>query len=196
MGKVIFHTSVSLDGYVAGPNDEVDQVFAWYTSGDMDFRYPGDGMQFKVSRQSAAYLLKGSQTIGAVVTGRRTFDLAQAWAGAPPLGAHHFVVTHHIPAEWDRPGSPFTFVTDGVESAIRQAKAYAGDRDVALSTASVLQQALKAGLVDRIQLDLAAVLLGKGVRLFDPEQTPPLSLEILEVVQGFGVTHLSYQVNR
>jgi dihydrofolate reductase len=103
-------------------------------------------------------------------------------------------VTHRPPQEWVYEGSPFTFVTDGVESAIRQARQAAGDKDVVLCTASILQQGLQAGLVDEIHLDVAPVLLGRGVRLFDRIGEQPLVLEMIRAIAAPGVTHLGYRV--
>lgn len=128
------------------------------------------------------------------MTGRRTFDLSGAWGGNPPLGVPHFVVTHHIPEEWVKPGSPFTFVTDGIASAVAQAKRTAGEKDVAISSASTLQQCLQAGLVDEIDIDLVPILLGAGVRLFDNLGPEPIELEQTRLVEGQGVTHLRFRV--
>ena len=100
------------------------------------------------------------------------------------------------PQEWVKEGSPFAFVTDGVESAIRQAKKAAGDKDVVVCTASILQQCLNAGLMDEIQIDLVPVLLGGGVRLFDHLGAEPIELERTRVVEAPGVTHLIYRVIR
>ncbi len=204
MSKVVLELSMSLDGFVAGPNDSPenglgdggDALFKWYSSGDTDFPLPGTDMVFKISRASAEFLRPSWLNIGASVAGRRTFDIAHGWGGNPPGGADapHFVVTHTIPQEWIKPGSPFTFVTDGVESAVRQAKDAAGNKNVDLMGASIAQQCLKAGLLDEIQIDLAPVLLGGGVRLFDHLDTAPIELEPLAVVQGLGVTHLRYRV--
>jgi dihydrofolate reductase len=91
-------------------------------------------------------------------------------------------------------GSPFTFVTEGIESAVEQARAAAGDRNVAVSTASTTQQCLKAGLLDEIHIDLAPALLGDGIRLFDHLGAEPVELEIIRVVEAPGVTHLAYRV--
>ncbi len=93
-----------------------------------------------------------------------------------------------------RQGSPFVFVTDGVESAIRQAKQAASDKIVSIGSASVAQQCLKAGLLDEIRIDLVPVLLGAGVRLFDHLGTAPIELERTRVVEAPGVTHLRFQV--
>lgn len=204
MGKVIFENSMSLDGFVAGPNDRPgnglgdggERLFAWYSSGDTDFPLPGTDMVFKISRASADFLHDEWGSIGAMVAGRRMFDIAGAWGGSPPGGGNCFIVTHHPPQEWIREGSPFTFVTDGVASAVAQAKQVAGEKNVSIGSASIAQQCIKASLLDEIILDLAPVLLGGGVRLFDNLGITPLDLEILRVVQGVGVTHLKYRIAR
>jgi dihydrofolate reductase len=206
MGKVRVELSMSLDGFIAGPNDGPshglgdggDALFNWYGNGDTDFPLPGTDMVFKISRASADFLRESWLMTGASVTGRRTFDITNGWGGVPPGGveAPYFVVTHTVPQEWVRPGSPFTFVTEGVESAIEQAKQAAGDKYVDLMGASVVQQCLNADLLDEIQIDLAPVLLGGGVRLFDHLGSKPIELEQLDVVKGLGVTHLRYRVVR
>jgi dihydrofolate reductase len=110
------------------------------------------------------------------------------------LGVPAFVVTHTVPREWVYEGSPFTFVTDGVESAVEQAKAVAGDKDVGVSAASIAQQCLKAELLDEIHIDLVPVLLGGGVRFFDNLGDEPVELERMRVVEAPGVTHLQFRV--
>ena len=200
MGKVIFNMTMSLDGFVAGPNDGPgnglgdggDRLFKWYFSGDTEIPIPGSPV-LKVSSESAELIKESFETMGAMVTGRRTFNIAGAWGGNPP-GAPCFVVTHTVPREWVKEGSPFTFVTDGVESAIRQAKKVAGEKNVVVTTASILQQCLIAGLVDEIDIDLAPVLLGAGIRLFDNLGAEPINLEITRVVEAPGVTHLRFRV--
>jgi dihydrofolate reductase len=200
VGKVVFGNSVSLDGFVAGPNDGPDnglgdggaRLFEWYSNGDTEIPLEGTDMVFKVSRASAEMLQEEWSKIGAMVAGRRMFDIAHAWGGNPPGGGPCFIVTHNPPQEWLKPDSPFTFVTDSVESAVRQAKQAAGNKDVAISSASIAQQCLRAGLLDEINLDLAPVILGGGVRLFDDLEH--IDLEIVRVVEGLGVTHLKYRV--
>lgn len=128
-----------------------------------------------------------------MVTGRTNFDLPNAWKGQPPLGVHHFVVTHNPVAKWDKPGSPFTFVPEGVEDAIAKAKARAGLKAVCISSPSILQQVLKAGLVDEIYIDLVPVLLGEGKPLFTNTSQP--ELECTSAVKGTGVTHLGFRVS-
>ena len=194
MGKVIAQFTMSLDGFIAGPDDDIQRLFKWYRSGDTDFQVPATDMVFKISRASAEVLREEWAAIGAIVTGRRDFDVSGAWGGQPPLGVPHFIVTHNAPQEWVKAGSPFTFVTDGVESAIRQAEQAAGDKNVAVGGSKITQQALKAGLLDELGIDLASILLGDGIRLFDNLDTEPIELERTRVIAAPGVTHLRFRV--
>ena len=201
MGKVVFNMTVSLDGFVAGPNDSPenglgdggDALFKWYFSGDTEIPISDGNMILKVSPQSAEVLKQAFENYGAGVWGRRTFDIARAWGGHPP-GSPCFVVTHHVPQEWDYEGSPFTFVTDSVESAICRARQAAGEKDVVICTASILQQCLNLGLVDEIHVDVAPLLLGRGVRLFDHLDIKPTELERIRVIDAPDVTHLGFRL--
>ena len=201
MGKVRTGHATSLDGFIAGPNDGAEapmgeggeRLLAWYFSGDTEYRLPGTEMVFKVSPQTADYLRETSTTTGALVTGRRTFDLTNGWGGGHPLGVPVFVLTHSVPQEWVYEGSPFMFVTDGLESAVGQAKAVAADKDVGVIGANLVQQCIRSGLLDEIHLDLVPVLLGNGVRLFD-QTAEPIELESTQVIEGAGVTHLTFRV--
>lgn len=197
MSKVVAVMSMSLDGYVADPNDGVGEVFDWYFhSGDVEFPTGGsDPMTFQVSEPSAQHLRALWSELGAVLTGRRTFEVADGWGGNHAWGPA-FVVTHEIPEGWPRPGSTVHFVTDGIESAVRQAKDAAGEKSVAVHGADTIQQLLNAGLLDEISVDIAAVLLGSGVRLFDHLAGMPGVLGNPTVIAGAGVTHLRYPVRR
>ena len=186
--------TVSVDGFIAGPNDEVDRLFRWYFGGDTEIPIPGSPT-LKVSRESAEVLLDAGRAGGAMVTGRHNFDVAGAWGGDPPTSPC-FVVTHSVPKEWAGEGSPFVFVTEGIETAIRLAKEAAGDKDVEVGTASTLQQCLNAGLLDEIHIDVAPILLGTGIRLFDKLAIGPTDLEIIRVVSAPCVTHLRYRIVR
>ena len=110
------------------------------------------------------------------------------------MGVPVFVLTHTVPQEWVYEASPFTFVTDGLESALEQAKVVADDKDVGVIGASLVQQCIRAGLLDEIHFDLVPVLLGNGVRLFDHLGTEPIDLECTRVIEGAGVTHLTFRV--
>jgi dihydrofolate reductase len=185
--------STSLDGFIAGPGDNVEQVFNWFFSGDTEFKYPG-GMTLKISAASAKLLQEIVDGAGVLVTGRRQFDLTKGWGGKHPLDVPIFVVTHNVPQGPFPEGAPYTFVTDGVESAIKQAQVVAGDKNVIVDGASIVQQALKAGLIDEFGVDLVPVLLGDGVRFFDHLGSTPIQLESIGVVEGIGVTHLRFRV--
>ena len=110
------------------------------------------------------------------------------------MGVPTFVLTHTVPQQWVYEGSPFEFVTDGVESAVEQAKQAAGDKNVAVGAASIAQQCLRAGLLDEIHVDLVPLLLGGGVRLFEHLGSTPIELESTRVIEAPGVTHLTYRV--
>lgn len=197
MSKVIALMSMSLDGYVATPGDGVAEVFDWYfNSGEVEFHTGGaDAMTFKVSGPSAGHLRALWSGLGAVVAGRRTFEVAHGWGGTHAWGPA-FVLTHEIPAGWPRPGSTVHFVTDGIESAVRQARTAAGGKAVAVHGADTIQQCLNAGLLDEIHVDLVAVLLGSGIRLFDHLAGTPIVLGNPTVIAGAGVTHLRYPVRK
>jgi dihydrofolate reductase len=143
MGKVRTGLAVSLDGFISGPNDGPDapmgvggeRLLGWYAAGDTEYRLPGTDMVFKVSPQTAEFLRQTRETTGALVFGRRTFDLTHGWGGKHPLDVPVFVVSSSVPQEWVYQGSPFRFVTDGLESALAQAQAQAvaGDKDVGVA---------------------------------------------------------------
>lgn len=197
MSKVIAIMSMSLDGFVADPDDGVGTVFDWYfNSGDVEIDTGGsDPMTFRVSAPSAVHLRGLWSELGAVLTGRRTFEVAQGWGGNHAWGPA-FVVTHQVPDGWPRPGSTVHFVTDGIESAVRQARAAAAGKAVGVHGADTIQQLLNAGLLDELHIDIAAVLLGSGVRLFDHLAGMPAVLGDPTVIAGNGVTHLRYPVLR
>lgn len=197
MSKIVAIMSISLDGYVADPNDGVAEVFDWYfNSGNVEFETGGsDPMTFKVSEPSAVHLRALWSELGAVLTGRRTFEVAQGWGGNHAWGPA-FVLTHETPAGWPRPGSSVHFVTEGLESAVSQAKAAAAGKAVGVHGADTIQQLLNAGLLDELHIDIASVLLGSGVRLFDHLAGTPAMLGNPTVIAGVGVTHLRYPVRK
>ncbi|MFN8061997.1 MAG: dihydrofolate reductase family protein [Vicinamibacterales bacterium] len=195
MSKLIGIMTMSLDGYVADREGNVADVMRWYmASGDTELQTGGrDPMTLRMSAASAQHFRELTASLGAVLTGRRTFETADGWGGQHAWGPA-FVLTHHVPPGWPRPGSTVTFVTDGLESAVRQAKAAALGKSVGVHGADTIQQLLNAGLLDELQLDVAALLLGGGVRLFDRLTGPPAVLGTPSVVAGVGVTHLRYVI--
>jgi dihydrofolate reductase len=196
MATVVANMSMSLDGFVADPDDGVDELFGWYFSGPVEVRTHVDWLTFGMHEPSAGHLRESFARCGAILTGRHLFDVAGGWRGAHPAGAPVVVVTHEVPHGWPREDAPFTFVTEGVEAAVAAAKEIAGDKVVAVASANVTQQCLDAGLVDELWVDLVPVLLGKGVRFFDRLATAPIRLETPAVLEGTGVTHLTYTVLR
>lgn len=192
--------SVSLDGFVAGPGDGPDlplggrggeRVFDWYFGGR---RYGKTMFKPKgaVNRRVVEEMFLRS---GAMLTGRRTYEIARGWGGEHPVNAIPVVImTHDPPAEFPHGRSRLVFATDGVESALACAKALAKGKDVGIGGASVAQQALRAGLVDEVHLHVAPILLGDGVRLFDRLGAKAIMLRPVEVLEGEGVTHLRFSV--
>jgi dihydrofolate reductase len=199
MAKVSVGLAVSVDGYVAGPNDSIphplgeggEALFEWYFNGDTPSRYtPG----LKMSKLSADFFDAGVAPVAAVLTGRRTYDISNGWGGDSPVpGTALFILTHQAPAELPRTSVPHTFVTDGIQSAVDQAKAVAGEGTVSLAGSQAVQQCLQAGLLDQFWISVVPVLLGGGVRLFD-HIGRSIRLEPMDVVQAPGVTHLGYRV--
>jgi dihydrofolate reductase len=200
MAVVMTALSTSLDGYIAGVDDNPDQplgvggeqLCAWMSAGDVPSSYFSD---FRMSAASAEVFDMMAGRIGAIVTGRRTYDVSRGWNGAGPMpGVRLFVVTHHVPDDAPASDPPYTFVTDGIEKAVELALVAAGGRDVALIGANIVQQCLSAGLLDEIEIDLAPVILGGGVQLLDKLGTQCVRLEVMRVVDAPCVTHLLYRV--
>jgi dihydrofolate reductase len=200
MGNVVVDLSVSVDGFIAGPHDGPDnplgdggsRLFDWWSAGTERI---GPDDRFKPPARSAA-VAREMFDYGAVIIGRRTFDIARGWGGHHVLGCPFFVLTHTPPDQWVGPGTGGTVVTDGIESALEQARDVAGDRVISVGAADVAQQYLRAGLLDELRLSVAPVLLGDGVRLFDNLDGHQFDLESTLALESDGVTHLRYRVRR
>jgi dihydrofolate reductase len=191
MSKVVANLCMSLDGYVADVDDGCEELFGWYDNGAVEVPSHDPRWTFHVTEASAGWLREALDRAGALVCGRRLFDLTNGWEGSHPAGTELFVVTHRPVTDWPYQA---TFVTDGVESAIEQAKRAAGDKDVSAASTTVIQQCIDARLLDEIQVNLIPVLLGKGIPFFPNLTTAPVHLSDPEVIEGRGVTHLRYQV--
>jgi dihydrofolate reductase len=194
MATVVAGFSMSLDGFIADPSDAVGPLFDWYGNGAVETPWPGNDMVSHTSAASAEYLRETIGGAGALVVGRRIFDYTSGWNGSHPLGVPVFVVSHSIPDGWPRDDAPFTFVSDGVERAVAQAKAVAGDKTVGVAGPNVAQQCLNAGLIDELHVELVPVLLGEGIRFFDHLKNTPVMLDDPTVISGSRVTHLMYRV--
>ncbi|MFI7672752.1 dihydrofolate reductase family protein [Actinophytocola sp. NPDC049390] len=186
MAKVVLYMSMSLDGFIAGPGDRPGQelgrgggrLFNW-----LDDRM-GDGPSGQVYREALA--------TGAVISGRRTFELAGRWQGDHHDGVPINVLTHHVDPADEPPGSA-RFYTD-VTECVADARAAAGDRAVMVHGAAAAQSLLRAGLLDEMEIHLVPVLLGEGRRLFEPTGAEPVELRLVRQLVDRDVTHLRYVV--
>jgi dihydrofolate reductase len=194
MSSSVLFMSMSLDGYIAGPNDEpgnpggdggaVERLHAWGYTADGDVRRSGPSGEMAAAMEAT----------GAVLSGRRTAEQADHWGGA-----HHgmpvFVLSRRPPGPSVANFPLVTYVADGIAGAMAQAKAAAGDRDVMVHGAYTAQRALEAGVLDEMQIHQVPVLLGAGRRLFDVLPSR-VELEIVRVIDSPDATHLRYRVRR
>ena len=212
MGKVVLEISTSLDGFVAGPNPTLEEPLGQGGEGLHEWAIgvaswrESHGLTGGETNADSELMAEGIASTGSVVMGRKMFSggagpwendsNARGWWGDdPPFRKPVFVVTHHAREPLELGETTFTFVTDGVESAVEQARAAAGDKDVLVAGgAAVAQQVLGAGRLDELQLHVAPILLGGGTRLF--EGAPDVPLELVHVLDSPTVTHLRYRVRR
>ena len=192
MSKVVMHNVVSVDGFIADDNDDIGPLFDWYFNGDQPL---AEGGSFTVSQASADYVRPLWGGIGAMVIGRRLFDLMNGWDGHPPTGDHVVVVSHRPKPEGWHPEAPYHFVGD-VGGAVKKAAELAGDRVVAVAAGEVGGQALAEGLVDEVAMDVVPVVFGSGRRYFGPVDSQHLLEDPDVVVRGDRVLHLRYRVRR
>jgi dihydrofolate reductase len=196
MAKVLTHMCMSLDGFVAQPDDNPAELFDWYWIGDVVVPSAQDAMSFSVDAASAPMLQELTSGCGALIAGRRLFDLTDGWGDNHPAGAPVVVVTHRPPSEDLAEQFPRTTFTSSVEEAIATAKEIAGDRFVTIASADIIQQALALGLVDEICISQVPVLFGAGIRYFGELLRGHVMLEDPVVVQGSRALHLRYPVRR
>jgi dihydrofolate reductase len=211
VSKLRFQISISLDGFVAGPDQSEEdplgkggtQLHEWVVK-LAEWRKP-HGREGGETNASSAVIRDALANVGATIMGRNMFGGGPGpwgedpwggwWGDDPPFHIPVFVLTHHEREPLEKEGgTTFTFVTDGIESALEQAREAAGGKDVSLGGgAEVAQQYLSAGLLDELQLNVVPVLLGAGARLFDGGAGAGLALEQVEVIEAPGVTHLKYR---
>ncbi|MFC9894602.1 dihydrofolate reductase family protein [Nocardia sp. NPDC127579] len=196
MGKVFTQASVSLDGYIAGPGQTgFDRLFAWCTAGTVATPSADpDRLTYRTSEATARYLRELQEQVGACVVGRKQFDLTAGWNGRHPSGVPVFVVTHRPPPTGWTATTPFTFVEDGVEHAIARAREVAGHRDVGVGPGGTVADALRAGLLDELRMDVVPIVLGGGTPMLTGlGDAAPIGFEQAEIIEGIGVTHLIYR---
>jgi len=211
MSKVRAHISISLDGYVAGPNQSQEDPLGEGGEGLHDWvvalkawREPS-GMEGGEENASSPVVMEEYANVGSEIMGRGKFGPASRgswgddpwlgwWGDDPPFHKPVFVLTHHEREPLTLTDTTFTFVTDGIESALERAKEAAGDKDVFIGGgADAINQFLAAGLVDELELHVVPIILGGGARLF-AGVSPDLKLELLRTVEAPGVTHVKYRV--
>ena len=194
MAKVYTHMTMLLDGYIADPKDGIGELFGWYSAGDVivpsaDGRWP-----FRVDANSAEMLREMLGGAGALVSGRRLFDLANGWDDTHPIGAPVVVVTHNAPRDTTK--WPRTTFVSGVAEGIAAAREIAAGKDVTIASAGIARQALDLGLVDEVCISLVPVLLGRGIPYFANLTGAPHHFDDPVIIQGQRATHLRYRVRR
>ena len=192
MGNVVFDMSMSVDGFITAANVRPEEP-----NGDGGLRLVEWAFNSEDDR-NRELLAQSVSGLGALIAGRRTYDLSVPWWGADgPTGPARrplFVVTHDVPKHTPE-GGVYTFVTGGIEQALQAAKAAAGDKDVAvMGGADIGRQYMAAGLIDEISIHLVPVLFGSGTRMFEHLADKHIQLETIEVIQTSAVTHLRFRV--
>jgi dihydrofolate reductase len=193
MGKVVFHISMSLDGFMTAANRRPEEPMGDGGERLHEWAFGGDPRDREV-------LTGGVTSIGAAIAGRRTYDYSVPWWGADgptgPARVPVFVISHDVPEDTPE-GGVYTFVTGGIERALEQAKATAGEKGVTvMGGADTGQQYLRAGLLDELSIHLIPVLFGSGTRMFDHLDDRHVELEPGETIQTPAATHLRYRVVR
>ena len=190
---IITHMAMSLDGFVAAPNDDPQELFEWYGAGDVEVPSASGSMAFRVDEASAEVLERFTTGTGALISGRHLFDIANGWNDRHPVGAPVVVVTHQVPDDADR--WPRTRFVGDVVTAVEVAREIAGDRVISIASPQIAQQAIALGLVDDIWVSLIPVLFGTGKSYF-ADLGRHVMLEDPEVVPGKRALHLRYPVRR
>jgi len=188
VATTVLYMSMSLDGYIAGPDDRPGQELG--RNGGRLFNWLDDRMSPGVNGQ----VFQEAMATGAVISGRRTFELAGRWNGDHHDGVSIHVLTHHVD-DGDVPPGSARFHTD-VASCVTDARAAAGDRAVLVHGAGAAQALLQAGQLDELEIHLVPVLLGGGRRLFEPRDGNQIELQLVRRLEGRDVTHLRFRVRR
>jgi dihydrofolate reductase len=192
--KVYGSISVSLDGFITGPNDRPGRPLG--DRGEVLHDWMA-GLNHADRVREVDVLQELFAALGALVVGRRGFDISETdWGDEPPFRCPVFVLTHRPMAPITRGETTYVFVDEGFDRALDLARRAAGTKHVGLHGATPVQQALRAGVLDELQLHLVPVLLGSGRRLFAEHADPPIRLERVRTIDGTGVTHLKFRVPR
>jgi dihydrofolate reductase len=203
MGKVVGFITMSLDGFVAGPNDRLgaglgdggERLHYWHFGGPFTYEDDARGTLGSPSEVDQEYLEGVIPAASAWLVGRTMYDLADGWGDDPGFGVPVFVVTHRPHETVVKGNTTFEFVTDGIDAALERARTAAGDKNViVMGGADLLRQYLDAGVVEELKLTIAPVLLGGGKRLFDGIRRTDIAFERTAVIESPYATHLRYEV--
>jgi dihydrofolate reductase len=193
MGHVVANMAMSVDGFIADPDDGCEELFGFYENGSTDLEVADGWPTFHMDEPSLTLFREAVGRAGCHVMGRRLYDMTNGWGGHPGNDAPIVVVTH-TPPDTHPDGVPYFFVS-GIEDAIAQARDAAAGLDVVIAGGQLARQALDAGLLDVIDISLVPVVLGSGIPWFAGAQGP-VRLSDPVVHEGHGVTHLRYEVIR
>jgi dihydrofolate reductase len=194
MATVICNLTMSLDGFIADPDDGCQDLFGWYSGGSVVVE-DDSGRRSHLTEPSAKVFGGALASVGAFLVGRRLYDHTNGWNARPPVNVPMVVVTHDPPADWPRDGVPITFVSEGIARAVGLAKEIAGDKTVSVAGAATARACLDAGLLDEVSFNLVPVVLGEGIP-FLAGARGPVRFEDPEVVEAPGVVHMRYRVRR
>ena len=204
MSNVFVSAGISLDGYIAGPNGGPEtplgegglEIHNWMFKQQSFLRHLG--LEGGETNNKDSDIIDGIfNRTGTTIIGKRMFEEGEAnWPEEAPFRTPVFVLTHEKREPWERKGgTTFYFVNDGIHGALEQAKQVAGDKDIRIGGgADVIRQYLHAGLVEELELHIAPLILGRGVRLFDQADASKFSLEIVDATNSVDVTHVMYRV--
>ena len=198
MSKVYTGASMSIDGYISGPDESgFEHLFKWYGNGDVEVPTTKPDMTMRMTEENAEHWRTVLGMTGALVVGRKLFDYTRGGGGEHPIGKPVVVLTHNPPPEDWPADAPFTFVSEGIEAAIATARELAGGQGVGVNGGSIASQCLDAGLLDEVWIDLVPVLLGDGTPFFKGLGVAPVELEgPVSVTEGLDITHLRYRVKK
>ena len=196
MTRVVSSASMSLDGFVASEDNDPGALFDWYEAGDVEVVNAGTLPPFHLTRESADYWNEWTGELGCLVVGRTLFDITDGWSGEHPLGVPFVVVTHEAPAEWAHAHTGNAhFVSEGIEAAVARAREIAGEGTVGVAAGTIAGQALAAGLIDEVAIDLVPIVMGSGHRYF--EDVDPADVKLGDptvIIPTTRVTHLRFPV--
>jgi dihydrofolate reductase len=192
MTKIYTGASMSLDGYVSGPDETgFEHLFEWYGNGDVVVKTIDPNLKMRMTEMGAAHFRDQLEAAGALVVGRKLYDFTNGWDGRHPMDVPVVVLTHNPPGP---DTDSFVFVTEGIEAAVAKARELAGDKHVGLNSGQIASQALQAKLIDEVWIDLVPVLLGGGTPFFSRFDGPVKLEGPLSIGDDKAVTHLRYRV--